>query len=138
MKTHRKFKEDYTYNWQEDEHVSPYFPTEKATFRKEHFKAFRIISHEALQMRKESDFENTLRLDLDAYVAKRLLERVIVEWPSDWWEAFKERWFPTWALRMWPVKYETRAIEAYEYLDRKFLSDVEDSQLAIEIIKPKT
>ncbi len=24
--------------------------------------------------------------------------------PQDWWEAFKERWFPKWALRRWPVR----------------------------------
>lgn len=23
--------------------------------------------------------------------------------PEDWWQAFKERWFPKWALKRWPV-----------------------------------
>lgn len=24
--------------------------------------------------------------------------------PEDWWQAFKERWFPKWALRRWPAR----------------------------------
>ena len=25
-------------------------------------------------------------------------------YPSDWWQHFKQRWFPRWALRRWPVR----------------------------------
>jgi hypothetical protein len=25
--------------------------------------------------------------------------------PKDWWQHFKQRWFPGWALRRWPVQY---------------------------------
>lgn len=28
------------------------------------------------------------------------------QWPADWWQAFKDRWFPAWALKLWPVEYE--------------------------------
>ena len=27
-----------------------------------------------------------------------------VEYPADWWQAFKDRWFPAWAKRRWIVK----------------------------------
>lgn len=27
-----------------------------------------------------------------------------IAYPKDWWQAFKARWFPQWALRRWPVK----------------------------------
>ncbi len=33
-----------------------------------------------------------------------------VSYPADWWQAFKERWFPKWAKRRWPVEYEVRRI----------------------------
>jgi len=26
-----------------------------------------------------------------------------VEYPKDWWQAFKDRWFPLWAKKRWPV-----------------------------------
>lgn len=39
-------------------------------------------------------------------------ERVDVEekWPTDWWQAFRERWFPHWWLRRWPVRYRTLSV----------------------------
>jgi hypothetical protein len=28
-----------------------------------------------------------------------------VTYPADWWQAFKERWFPIWAQKRWPPRY---------------------------------
>lgn len=36
------------------------------------------------------------------------------EWPADWWQAFKARWFPAWALRRWPVKM--REVHVHEQI----------------------
>jgi hypothetical protein len=35
--------------------------------------------------------------------------RDLLEWkyPEDWKEAFKERWFPEWAKKKWPVVYSS-------------------------------
>lgn len=33
---------------------------------------------------------------------RRLLE---YHWPATWRDAFKERWFPAWARRRWPVRW---------------------------------
>lgn len=30
-----------------------------------------------------------------------------ISYPADWWQAVKERWFPAWALRRWPVQRVT-------------------------------
>jgi len=27
-------------------------------------------------------------------------------WPANWWEALKDRWFPAWALRRWPIVWK--------------------------------
>jgi hypothetical protein len=33
-----------------------------------------------------------------------LIQReLLAEYPSTWWDAFKLRWFPKWALKRWPV-----------------------------------
>ena len=38
----------------------------------------------------------------------------IVEYPETWWDAVKERWFPAWAKKRWPVNWNTvRAHELY-------------------------
>lgn len=36
-------------------------------------------------------------------------------WPADWLQAFKERWFPVWALKRWPVAYRRIDIEERLY-----------------------
>jgi hypothetical protein len=28
----------------------------------------------------------------------------IVEYPADWWQHFKQRWFPNWTVKRYPVK----------------------------------
>lgn len=44
-------------------------------------------------------------------------ERIDIEerWPSDWWQAFKDRWFPAWALKRWPVQYKTISVHERRY-----------------------
>lgn len=29
-----------------------------------------------------------------------------IDYPADWWEAFKERWMPRWFKRKYPVQYK--------------------------------
>lgn len=36
-----------------------------------------------------------------------------IEYPRDWWEALKERWFPRWAKKRWPVRVKHYEINAY-------------------------
>ena len=35
-----------------------------------------------------------------------------VTYPADWWQAFKERWFPKPLLAFWPVRYTTVIMNA--------------------------
>lgn len=55
--------------------------------------------------------ENLVRT-LHAYVWSRKENSKSVSYPADWFEAFKERWFPKWALKRWPVKITTVTFEA--------------------------
>lgn len=41
-----------------------------------------------------------------------------VKYPANWWEAFKERWFPNFLLDYFPVKYTTVTIGAEAFYDR--------------------
>jgi len=41
-------------------------------------------------------------------------KRVEIRHPRDWWQAFKARWFPSWALRRWPAQYTVHVITAQE------------------------
>jgi len=37
-------------------------------------------------------------------------DEVAFSWPADWWQAFKERWFPRWLLKKYPVAYRTEVV----------------------------
>lgn len=39
------------------------------------------------------------------------VQRVDFSWPQDWWQHFKQRWFPKWATKKWPVKMEERSFD---------------------------
>jgi hypothetical protein len=41
-----------------------------------------------------------------------LAKREEATYPADWWQAFKDRWFPAWAKRRWPVGYVTVVLDA--------------------------
>ncbi len=62
-------------------------------------------------MQLQSHIEDELRalvLSLYAYVAGVPKEHLKIQrrWPKTWRDAFKERWFPAWWLRRWPVEYD--------------------------------
>ena len=42
------------------------------------------------------------------YFRKHLPTRELLDlrWPTDWWQAVKNRWAPGWWLRRWPVRWE--------------------------------
>jgi hypothetical protein len=53
-------------------------------------------------------------MHLEAHVFGERLDTIDIAHPADWWQAFKDRWFPTWAKVRWPVRskrlrYEVRA-----------------------------
>lgn len=52
-----------------------------------------------------------LVLELAAEIPYRDGESIRV--PADWWQAFKARWFPLWALRRWPPRREQYVARAY-------------------------
>jgi len=41
------------------------------------------------------------------------LQKKTIRAPSNWWQHFKERWFPGWAKRRWPVQYRVEILEAH-------------------------
>lgn len=49
---------------------------------------------------------------LRGYLLGEDLQRYEISYPADWWQAFKQRWFPTWAKRRWPVKMRVEVVDA--------------------------
>lgn len=63
-------------------------------------------------------FTDDVIVDLRGYVwAQRIQNEtaiLTVEYPATWWQHFKQRWFPRWARRRWPVRMQTKTRE-YEF-----------------------
>jgi hypothetical protein len=60
-------------------------------------------------------------------VSKSVVAIASVECPSDWWQHFKQRWFPSWALRKWPVKMTV--IRDYKRNDETVTRTIEPIEL---------
>jgi len=60
----------------------------------------------------------TLVLMMDRFVWAQQVEesRAELRAPRDWWQAFKERWFPATVLRRWPVQYRRQVAELKRYV----------------------
>lgn len=56
---------------------------------------------------------DSLRFQMDSYVAALPDKTISIheQWPVTWWDAFKERWFPTWLRKRYPVQYNNIDIE---------------------------
>jgi len=61
--------------------------------------------------------EQFVRVMITWYVARRRLGEY--QWPATWWDAFKERWFPAWAKRRWPVRHRKVSIDELVAAKRK-------------------
>lgn len=73
-------------------------------------------------------FSFTLRT---AIFAQRLDEQV-VRYPADWWQAFKRRFFPRWALRRWPALEVVKTMRLYAWYPDVMVPD-HRSQFVIQI-----
>jgi hypothetical protein len=88
-------------------------------YAKMHTLTLERIRHVVLQeFSDDIIFDAQMAIHMDGIVIRAIRElygqreELTVEYPADWREAFKERWFPKWALKRWPVMYKVHHIEA--------------------------
>lgn len=74
-----------------------------------------------------SDTSRNLVVELNRFVWGEKLEPKIIEYLENWKEAFKERWFPEWAKRKWPVK-KTRHAVSFDILYPDFQPKLPDEK----------
>src|SRR3989304_4837771 len=73
-----------------------------------------VFTEEMIAAIPEVDLENMAyaRGELMARAILRLVHQKVdvieSRYPASWWDAFKERWYPTWAKKRWPVEYTVR------------------------------
>lgn len=89
-------------------------------------KAGRISVRDRHHWELEQREDMIARLTYEVY--GRRAERT-VSWPETWWDAVKQRWFPAWALKRWPVVMHVETVTARALFPE--LHPVERSHLII-------
>jgi len=67
-----------------------------------------ILLDAKLDMRPVLD---SMMATLTAYAWGEETQNIVIHYPSDWKEAFKDRWFRGWLLRRYPVKRTIRTVK---------------------------
>jgi hypothetical protein len=79
---------------------------------------------------------DTLVWNLKTYILGLEDEKIVChrEWPEDWWQALRERWFPRWWLRRWPVlvKVHHREIVSFKAVCPHLNIKVERQELHLQ------
>ncbi|HEU5276864.1 MAG TPA: hypothetical protein VFU97_24620 [Xanthobacteraceae bacterium] len=95
-----------------DERLFEFF-REQMRLERLRFAADLVISRAVVESPDGLDLVRSYTDDYVRRVAFDLVGRKaehVVTFPTDWWQHFKQRWFPAWALKRWPVRLtEVRA-----------------------------
>ena len=95
--------------------------TSSIFLKKIHLNLRQSFSKELLDRSKwrtsEDVMAQEIAIELDTYVMGLGDETISIHerWPKTWWDAFKERWFPLWAVKRWPVDFNRIDIEEKTY-----------------------
>lgn len=58
-----------------------------------------------VDIRRRHEIQEDMAVSVMGVVATWRKERML-QVPANWWQHFKQRFFPRWALKRWPVLYE--------------------------------
>lgn len=99
----------------------------------------RVIAENFGEPAQVEVFARQISDDLMLRVRQRVwgeeLERVELPSPADWWQAVKERWFPEWAKRRWPVQWLTHVVKLHAlYPKRCFPLEESYPRVALDLL----
>lgn len=89
----------------------PQVTLEKIAFGLEQHISPRLLQDAHVKL--EKILGDNIEMQLRGYLwGEQWPEREAARYPSDWWQALKERWFPRWARQRWPVRYTIVKVRA--------------------------
>ena len=84
-------------------------------YYQQHLIDLEIFGHGDVQSYLE-ELSNAVAIRFKCSVAKEILLDEDVKYPANWWEAFKERWLPTFCPKVKYVEYHVTAEALYPHL----------------------
>ena len=92
--------------------------TEEVILEKIQFEVARILNRDFFDVKFVNhimhELKNSMCVHLSASVMGKKIDTIKINYPLNWKESFKERWFPQWALKKWPVKRKYHEIDFHE------------------------
>lgn len=62
-------------------------------------------------------------------------ETLEAKYPADWWQAFKERWFPHWLLEYYPVKFK-QVVAVHKFPELEVPHTLGKEYVELKIVDP--
>jgi len=90
-------------------------PVKRLTLERMKFSLRQILSGAFVESMVDLEVDRMadhIAADLTGIVLGHKFQHHEVKYPADWWQAVKERWFPRWAKKRWPVVYIVRVFDA--------------------------
>jgi hypothetical protein len=85
------------------------------------------LTEEFLRDAKIDVIEDTLAREIEVAVRVGIFgkqhEKVECKYPADWWQAFRERFFPKWWVKRWPVAYTKMVLDVKELFPKLAIPD---------------
>jgi hypothetical protein len=122
---------------------------EQVSEREVHLEKYKMIALEYLTPELLAHFGEPCKIDItdqqnfrfDEIVMRlvqmvwgREAERQEHQWPANWWEAFKDRWFPKWAKGRWPIRYSKCVLTARELYSKVAMPEREHTIVILKSV----
>lgn len=78
-----------------------------------------------------------LRLKGYVWAEEESAQQQVIRYPYNWWQAFKEQWFPKWMLSRWPVKYAKVVLDV-KAIYPNFRPAIPNQEMRLSIIRHDT
>lgn len=82
-----------------------------------------VTNNIAFRTREEALFhlQNSIITEARLYFYTRAVQPITIKYPKDWFQAFKERFYPKFLLKKYPVAYKTHTITGDEVIADRVL-----------------
>lgn len=70
------------------------------------------ITNTEVQARYDIAFQAVIVSAMKRFLEEKSSPPLTIQYPADWWQALKKRWFPCWALQRWPVRMHVHTVTA--------------------------
>ena len=108
--------------------------SDKVKLEKMRFGLMTRISQEMLVSEVSAEYvANDLLLKVKGFVWGRKVKVYRFYYPRDWWESFKDRWFPAWFKKRYPVIFIEQKVDVNELYPNLKLGVIRGEECIVQL-----